>query len=76
MLKTLLISLLRFYQLFLSPLKGPTCRFIPTCSQYTCDAIKHFGVLQGLLKGTGRLLRCHPFHQGGYDPVIKNQCHQ
>jgi putative membrane protein insertion efficiency factor len=76
MLKTLLLGLLRFYQLYLSPLKGPTCRFIPTCSQYTCEAINHYGPLKGLFMGAGRLLRCHPFHEGGYDPVIKNQCQQ
>jgi uncharacterized protein len=75
MLKTLLLGLLRFYQLYLSPLKGPTCRFVPTCSQYTLEAISHYGPMKGLVMGAGRLLRCHPFHAGGYDPVIKNHYH-
>lgn len=71
MIRSLCLALLRFYQIFISPLKGPSCRFIPTCSQYTYDAIKLHGPLRGLILGAGRLARCHPFHPGGYDPVTR-----
>jgi putative membrane protein insertion efficiency factor len=60
---------IRVYQLLISPLLGPTCRFMPSCSQYTIDAIEHRGFLEGIWLGLRRLLRCHPFHPGGYDPV-------
>jgi putative membrane protein insertion efficiency factor len=67
--KYLLISLIRAYQLLISPLLPPACRFIPTCSQYAIEAISKYGVVRGGLMGLGRLARCHPFHRGGYDPV-------
>jgi putative membrane protein insertion efficiency factor len=61
---------LRIYQRYLSPLKGaPSCRFHPTCSAYAIEAIETHGVLRGSLMGLLRVLRCHPFHPGGYDPV-------
>lgn len=61
---------IRLYQRFLSPLKpGPTCRFYPTCSQYAYEAVARYGVLKGSYLAGRRVLRCHPFHPGGYDPV-------
>lgn len=64
----ILIGLVRFYQRALSPLLGKNCRFQPTCSQYMIGAIEKYGAIRGLLKGTWRILRCHPFSKGGYDP--------
>lgn len=72
MIRSLLLYLIRFYQIYLSPLKRPSCRFYPTCSQYTYEAILTYGPLRGVWKGALRLLRCHPFHPGGYDPVQEN----
>jgi uncharacterized protein len=60
---------IRFYQLALSPLVGPACRFHPSCSQYALEAVSRFGVLRGGWLSVRRLARCHPFHPGGYDPV-------
>ncbi|HEV8367378.1 MAG TPA: membrane protein insertion efficiency factor YidD [Pyrinomonadaceae bacterium] len=68
-MKTVLISTLRFYKLAISPLLPPSCRFIPTCSEYAIDAIARYGALRGSQLALRRLLRCHPFHPGGYDPV-------
>lgn len=68
-LQRLLIGLIRFYQLALSPLFPPSCRFTPTCSTYTLEAIRLHGPFRGLWLGLQRILRCHPFHPGGYDPV-------
>ncbi|MEB3750001.1 putative membrane protein insertion efficiency factor [Geobacillus icigianus] len=65
----LMIALIRFYQRFLSPLKPPTCRFYPTCSNYGIEAIRRFGALRGGWLTTKRILKCHPFHPGGFDPV-------
>jgi len=61
--------LLRGYQLFLSPVLGQHCRFYPSCSQYAIDAVEQHGVLRGLWLALKRLLRCHPWHPGGVDPV-------
>jgi putative membrane protein insertion efficiency factor len=67
--RRLACALLRGYQLFLSPLLGNHCRFYPTCSQYALEAIEQHGVLRGTWMGCRRLLRCHPWHPGGVDPV-------
>ncbi|MGE0354925.1 MAG: membrane protein insertion efficiency factor YidD [Gemmatimonadales bacterium] len=61
--------MIRLYQLTISPVLPPSCRFTPSCSQYTREAILKYGVLRGGWMGLRRLLRCHPFHPGGYDPV-------
>ncbi len=68
-MQPLLIALIRFYQRRISPLTGPSCRFHPTCSHYTLEAIQKYGALKGSWLGARRILRCHPFHPGGYDPV-------
>ncbi|KPJ77650.1 MAG: hypothetical protein AMJ54_07155 [Deltaproteobacteria bacterium SG8_13] len=60
---------IRVYQLVLSPLFGPTCRFHPSCSEYSFQAIKQYGPLKGFQLGVRRLFRCHPFHPGGFDPL-------
>ncbi len=62
--------LIGFYRRYVSPLKKyPTCRFIPTCSEYAFEAVSKYGVLKGGYLALRRLLRCHPFHPGGYDPL-------
>lgn len=68
-MRTLLIGLIRVYQLLLSPLIGARCRFHPSCSQYTIEAIRTYGVARGGYLALRRLLRCHPWHAGGLDPV-------
>ncbi|GLE98210.1 putative membrane protein insertion efficiency factor [Pseudomonas aeruginosa] len=80
-MKFLLIGLIRFYQYAISPLIGPRCRFHPSCSHYTLEAIRVHGALRGGYLGARRLLRCHPWHPGGYDPVPERQeqacaCHR
>jgi len=67
--RKVLVALLRFYKRFLSPGLPPACRFIPTCSEYAMEAIEKHGALKGGYLTIRRLLRCHPFHPGGYDPV-------
>lgn len=69
MLKQLLISLFRLYQIVISPLKPPTCRFYPTCSHYGLESVKRFGALRGGWLTIKRILKCHPFHPGGVDLV-------
>jgi len=63
------IRAIKFYKLKISPVLPPACRFTPTCSEYMLEAIEKYGFLKGTYLGTRRLLRCHPFHKGGYDPV-------
>ncbi|MCH7760812.1 membrane protein insertion efficiency factor YidD [candidate division TA06 bacterium] len=65
----LTISLIRIYQWFVAPLLPKTCRFEPSCSNYTLEALRRFGFLKGFSVGARRVFRCHPFHPGGYDPV-------
>jgi putative membrane protein insertion efficiency factor len=68
-MRKIFCRLIRGYQLALSPMLGPRCRFYPSCSCYAHTAIERFGVWRGLWLGARRLLRCHPFADGGYDPV-------
>ena len=67
-MKKFLIFLIRIYQIFLSPLLGKHCRFYPSCSEFTIKAIEKAGI-KGIFIGMRRILRCHPFNKGGYDPV-------
>jgi putative membrane protein insertion efficiency factor len=68
MVARLLMQLIRFYQRFISPLFGPVCRFQPTCSHYGYECLKLHGAAKGSYLTVRRILRCHPFHPGGYDP--------
>lgn len=68
-MKKVLITGIKGYQKGISPLFPPTCRYYPTCSSYTIEAIERHGALKGTVMGTARILRCHPFVKGGYDPV-------
>lgn len=65
----ILILLVRIYQVFISPLWGPCCRYYPSCSEYTIEAIRKYGALKGVWLGVKRVARCHPWHAGGYDPL-------
>lgn len=68
-MKYLLIGIIRFYQKCISPMKPPTCRFYPTCSQYGLEAVRKFGALKGGYLAIKRIGKCHPFHPGGVDLV-------
>jgi len=63
------LKMIRFYQKVISPLKGKTCRFYPTCSDYAIDAFNKYGFFKGFIISLKRIFKCHPFHPGGYDPV-------
>lgn len=63
------VAVIRVYQWCVSPFLPPSCRFVPTCSDYAVEALQRHGVFRGLFLTGGRVLRCHPFHPGGYDPV-------
>lgn len=69
MITKLMIKLVRFYQLAISPHLAPCCKYTPSCSQYMIDALTKYGPIKGLLMGIWRILRCNPFSKGGYDPV-------
>ncbi|MCR4660889.1 MAG: membrane protein insertion efficiency factor YidD [Clostridia bacterium] len=64
--------LILFYKKFISPITGHNCIYTPTCSMYTMDAIREYGVILGIIKGAWRILRCNPFAKGGFDPVKPN----
>lgn len=68
-LNLVLIGLVRFYQKGISPLKPPSCRFYPTCSVYMLQALQKYGPFKGSYLGVKRILKCHPWHKGGYDPL-------
>ncbi len=69
MIKRFMLAMIAFYQKKLSPLKKPCCRFYPTCSEYARQAITKYGALKGTALAGKRILKCHPFHKGGYDPL-------
>ena len=68
-LQRVALALLRGYKRFISPLLPPACRFQPTCSEYAAESVQYYGVMRGIWMALCRLLRCHPFHRGGFDPV-------
>lgn len=72
-MKNILLLLIKFYQKFLSPIYPGKCRFYPTCSSYMYEAIQIHGIIKGLYLGIRRILKCHPFNDGGYDPVPKKE---
>ncbi|MEI6268420.1 MAG: membrane protein insertion efficiency factor YidD [Methylococcaceae bacterium] len=68
-MRFLLIAIIKFYKFFISPLLGSNCRFYPSCSSYSVEALQRHGAIIGSYLTFKRLLKCHPFHQGGIDPV-------
>lgn len=68
-MRSVAIGAIRAYQRFISPMLPKACRFEPTCSEYTRQAIERYGIARGMFLGICRLMKCHPFHPGGYDPV-------
>lgn len=68
-MKKACMAAIRFYQREISPLCPPRCRYIPTCSEYALEAVEKYGAVNGTFLATKRILRCNPFHKGGYDPV-------
>jgi len=68
-MKKILICIINFYRKRISPLKKPCCRFYPTCSEYALQAVTKYGALKGSYLALRRVLKCHPFHEGGYDPL-------
>jgi putative membrane protein insertion efficiency factor len=68
MLARLLIGVIRLYQRLISPMLGQRCRFEPSCSQYFIESVQKYGAVRGTLRGLWRILRCNPWHRGGYDP--------
>ncbi len=72
--KTAALHVLRAYKQFISPMFLPACRYVPTCSEYAMEAVDIHGVVRGGVIALGRVLRCHPFSKGGYDPVVAPRC--
>ncbi|MBU3949250.1 MAG: membrane protein insertion efficiency factor YidD [Proteobacteria bacterium] len=70
-MKKIVLFLIRFYQIAISPFIGPVCRFNPTCSEYAFIAIQQHGLIKGIFLAVKRILRCHPYNPGGFDPVPK-----
>ena len=68
-IKNIILKILRFYQIFISTFTRPSCRFYPTCSEYAYQAFENYGVFRGSFLTIKRILKCHPFHPGGYDPL-------
>lgn len=68
-MKKLALGLIKMYQSTISRVLPSSCRYTPTCSEYTAEAITHYGIFKGIWMGTRRILRCNPWHEGGYDPV-------
>lgn len=68
-MKRLLLSTVRFYQRFISPMSPPSCRFTPSCSQYSYEAISKYGIIKGVWLSIKRVGRCNPWNPGGYDPI-------
>ncbi len=69
MTRSFFLIMIRAYQIFISPYLGKNCRFYPTCSSYSYQAVEKYGILKGLWLSLKRILKCHPFHPGGYDPL-------
>lgn len=74
-MRKILIGLIKFYQYIISPYLPPSCRYTPSCSTYSVEAISRFGILRGSWMAIRRIGRCNPWHEGGYDPVPELECH-
>jgi len=72
-MQKILLSVIKFYKYFISPVLGSHCRYEPSCSEYTHQAITAYGIFKGSWMGLKRILRCHPWHEGGYDPIPDEQ---
>lgn len=68
-MKKIILQMIRFYQRYISPMSPPSCRFYPTCSQYAIEAVEEHGAFKGSYLAVRRILKCHPLHKGGFDPV-------
>jgi putative membrane protein insertion efficiency factor len=71
-MKSFALWLLETYKRWVSPSLPPSCRYVPTCSEYAAEAVERFGFIRGTAMAAWRILRCHPFAKGGYDPVVEN----